>query len=174
MKGLIAAFLLMSNFCFAQMNGPLLEGFMPRDCYIYTLELFTKKDTALLKLSTDLIKPGTKTIYVLKTIHVDDLPAEINGYAIKRLDADSNKKLLYTEQIENDAVILYFDKMHRYADQMSIAVLPVRMTKKRKKRKVEFELRGYTVYFYFDRPINRFRFDRTQYFDYTLLDKKKD
>jgi hypothetical protein len=172
MKGLIAAFLLISNICFAQANGPIIDGFTTRDCNAYMLDLFTKKDTALLKLSADLIKPATKTIYILKTKHVDDLPENINGYTVRVLDADSNKKLLYSEQTENDAVILYIDRMHRYADQTSTVIMPVKMLKKRKKRIVGFENRGYVVYYFFDRPINKFRFDKTLYFDYTYLEKK--
>lgn len=172
MKGLVAAFLLISNFCFAQMQGPIIDGFMPRDCYIYTIELFTKKDTAFSKLSTGLMKRGTKTIYILKTKYVNDLPPNIGGYQVRCVDADSNKKLLYAEQIENDAVILYLGKMHSYGQHTNITVMPVAMYRKGRKRKVGFENRGYTVYFDFDSPINKFRFDRTEYFDYTYLDKK--
>ncbi|RYD57392.1 MAG: hypothetical protein EOP56_08785 [Sphingobacteriales bacterium] len=166
MKGLVVVFLLLSHICFAQ-HGPIIESSMPRECYAYSLDLFTKKDTAYAHLSADLMKPNTKTIYVLKTKHVTDLPGEINGYKIKCVDADSNKKLLYTEQTENGAVILYLDRMQRLNLQTNtVVMMPVQMYKKGKKPKVGFENRGYTTLYFFDGPINMFRFERTVYFDY--------
>ena len=121
------------------------------------------------QINKRLIKPNTTTIYVFKTEHVPSLPDSVNGYTVKCIDIEQHKDMVYEAQRDSNAVILYMNKMGWYGTRYNIVVIPAVIKRKGlfRKKQVGFEYWGYKVHFIHDSAINKYRFEKTEYFDYT-------
>lgn len=158
MKYLLAFLLLMSCLAKAQTDADMGQGlFYQTDCYRFMLRKFAKETGTMEALAKKYIKPETRTIYVIKTPDIDSMPAKVNGYAIKCVDADSNFAMLRAEQ-KKGAVILYFSKILNYINFYDFWIIPVKMTKKG----MGFEKDGCSIRFEYNMGTSRFEHVRTE------------
>jgi hypothetical protein len=158
MKYLLALIFLLPFIAHAQTDADMGQGlFYQTDCYRFMLRKFARKTGTMENLAKKYIRPETHTIYIIKTPDIDSLPKEINGYAIKIVDADSNLSMLYREQ-KKGAVILYFSKINNYINLYDFWIIPVKMSKK----KMDFEKEGCSIRFEYNMGTSRFEHIRTE------------
>ncbi len=112
-------------------------------------------------LALKYLKPNTKTIYVLKTADIDSLPSEVNGYAIKMADAETDLDMLHKEQ-KKGAVILYFTKILNKGinndNLYDFWIVPAKVGKK----EMEYEDAGCAIQFEYNMGTSKFEHRKTE------------
>lgn len=158
MKNLLFAFLLsFPAFCYGQ-KDETMELWYQKDCYKFVLTKFANHAGTLKETSDKLLKADTKTIYIIKTEFTDSLPAHIGAYDIKYVDANSAQPMLYQEQKEHHAVILYLSKILNHYDFYSFWMLPV----KAKKHELQYAEKGCSFTFEYNMGTSKFEHRQTE------------
>jgi hypothetical protein len=165
MKYLFILLILLPFAGFAQTPVPYgFEGYRTYNCINFVIEQFAKKNDSLTCHLDSIIKPQTRTIYIMKTAYMEQLPDSVNGYKIKLVDVEGNTAFLYKEQKENCAVILYLSDGQPKNSSWTIWVMPMVAIKKgMKKPVVEYDnSQGFKAVFFYNDATAKFTYDKTE------------
>ena len=142
------------------------EAFMVHDCINFVITQFAKKnDSVVCQLATRQLKPETKTIFIMKNDYLKDVPAQVNGYNIRLADIKEDADMLYRQQRDSSAVILYLSDGLAKHSYWTVWVMPMKAQRKTfKKTTVGYENGGFKAIFFFNDANAKFVFDRTECF----------
>ncbi len=142
MKWLIYLFILFTPLlATAQATKGPTDAYRIYQCERYIVEQIAKKQHGLLDtFSRQIVTPTTKTIYVVKTSYIRNLPDTVNGYHIRLVDVDSMAKTMYRELKDESSVLLYLTDGLNLYEQYTIWVMPVSLEKKGRRYLRKYEL----------------------------------
>lgn len=110
-------------------------------CERYLVEQIAKRQNGLLDtFARQILPPGIKNIYVVKTDYIHDVPDTMNGYRIKLIDVDSAGKFLYKELNNKNSVLLYMTDGINLYEQYTVWIMPVTIDKRGRKYLRKYEL----------------------------------
>lgn len=110
-------------------------------CERYLIEQIAKKQNGLLDtFARQILTPGIKNIYVVKTDYIRDVPDSLNGYRIKIIDVDSAGKFLYKELDKKNSVLLYMTDGINLYEQYTVWIMPVTIDKRGWRYQRKYEL----------------------------------
>lgn len=152
----------------AQVKAPYgFEGYRTYDCIRFCIQQFAQKNDSLVCRLDTILKPNTRTIYIMKAPYIEHLPDTASGYNIKVADVEADAAMLYKEQCENGAVILYLSDGLAKHSYWTVWCMPMIAEKKSKKKyQVRFDdSRGFKNVFFFNDATAKFTYDRTECFN---------
>ncbi|WP_276133610.1 hypothetical protein [Polluticoccus soli] len=167
MRYLLSLLLVLPLGAFAQLQKFGFEGFRNHDCINFVISQFAKgNDSVVCTLPTKIMKPGTKTIYIMKTDYLKNVPEHVGNYDIRVVDVEQDAKMLYHQQQDSNAVILYLSDGLAKLSYWTVWVMPMNVTRKTfNKYKTVFDNSGgFKSVFFFNDATAKFTFDRTECF----------
>jgi hypothetical protein len=125
----------------AQPQKGLQDAHRIYHCERYIVDQIARKQNGLMDtFARQVLAPGIKTIYIMKTDYIHDVPDTVNGYHLKLINVDSAGKFLYQELKSKSAVLLYLTDGINLYEQYTIWVMPVSIDKKGRKYTRKYEL----------------------------------
>lgn len=167
MRYLFTVLILLPLASFAQVKPPFgFEGFRTYDCIRFCVQQFAQKNDSVVCHLDTIIKTNTKTIYIMKAPYIEFMPDTASGYDIKVVDIEKDAKMLYEEQQQNGAVILYLSDGLAKFSYWTIWCMPMVAVKKTKKKYVVNydNSKGFKNVFFFNDAVAKFTYDKTECF----------
>lgn len=170
MRYLFSLLIILPLCCFSQPKIPYgFEGFRTYDCIRFCIRQFAAKNDSVTCHLDSILKPNTKTIYVMKAPYMEYIPDTASGYNIKLVDVEKDAAMLYKEQCKNDAIILYLSDGLQKLTYSTVWCMPmVAVKKKFKKPTVEYDnSHGFKAVFFFNDATAKYTYDRTECYSAT-------
>lgn len=157
MKRLLFLFLLLPFAASAQLK-PYFDMWEEADVIKHTLFSITYNKGKVSDSCGSVFPPETKTIYIVKEPYFKRMSDTMNGYNLVYINPDSNTRELYKVQQETKVPILYLSYAFNYLEFYHVWVIPIKM----KKKKPEYQKRGYKFHYYFQHNTATYDFTKIE------------